>query len=315
MKLAIYDKKGVKLAGSVDMPENLNEEILAKPMPFYAEGRLYSKLDGEMFSAVCMDAEAARRIMRIETDGKGMTREGFLFSLLNGRLTVDEAITLGARLRVPFEVRRSVAVVIFAGEAEFEEAGLLKEIFDEVNADVIQMGHMRYAAVCESRDGQEDFYDTCMALRDTFLSEVNIDAFIGIGQPCETASSLSEAYSQAAACAELGASFSHYGGVFSYNRMFPEILLKGVPTEYISKFASAAAKISGASDEETMILLDELFKQNLNISKTAKELYMHRNTLIYRLDKLRRVTGLDVSCFDDAVILRLMLAMSRLGEK
>ena len=120
MKLAIYDKKGVKLAGSVDMPENLNEEILAKPMPFYAEGRLYSKLDGEMFSAVCMDAEAARRIMRIETDGKGMTREGFLFSLLNGRLTVDEAITLGARLRVPFEVRRSVAAVIFAGEAEFE---------------------------------------------------------------------------------------------------------------------------------------------------------------------------------------------------
>jgi regulator of polyketide synthase expression len=97
--------------------------------------------------------------------------------------------------------------------------------------------------------------------------------------------------------------------------MFPEILLKGVPREYISRFASSAAKISGASDEETTALLDELFRQNLNISKTAKELFMHRNTLIYRLDKLKRVTGLDVSCFDDAVILRLLLAMSRLGEK
>ena len=315
MKLAIYDKKGNKIAGSNDMPETLDGELSAKPLPFYADGVLYSRLEEELFSAACMDAETARRIMRNETDGKGMTREGFLFALLNGRLSADEAITLGARLRVPFEARRLVAAIIFAGEAEFEDNELRKEIVNEVTADVIQLGHMRYAAVCESLDGQEDFYDTCMALRDTFLSEMNVDAFIGIAQPCETASSLFEAYSQAASCAELGASFSHYGGVFNYNRMFPEILLKGVPREYISRFASSAAKISGASDEETTALLDELFRQNLNISKTAKELFMHRNTLIYRLDKLKRVTGLDVSCFDDAVILRLLLAMSRLGEK
>ncbi len=315
MKLAIYDKQGKKTAGSSDMPQMLEKEILTKPLPFYADGLLYSRLDEDMLSAACLDADTARKIMRSETDGKGMTREGLLFALLNGRLSVDEALTFGARLRFPFEARRLVAAIIFAGEAEFEESELLKEIFDEVNADVIHMGHMRYAAVCESQDGQEDFYDTCMALRDTFLSEMNIDAFIGIGQVCETASALFDAYSQAVSCAELGASFSHYGGVFSYQRLFPEILLRGVPREYIAKFASAAAKISGASDEETMLLLDELFKQNLNISKTAKELYMHRNTLIYRLDKLKRITGLDVSCFDDAVILRLMLAVSRLGEK
>lgn len=315
MKTAIYDKRGKKIAGCEEMADALEAEMLAKPLPFYAEGRLVSRIEGGLISVLYADPETARRIMRAETEGKSLTKDGFLFALLSGQITNNEILSISSRMRMPFEAVRSIAAIIFAGEAEFEDKSVLNDIFDEINASVVEMGHMRYAVIFEQRSDQGELNDICMALRDTFVNELNIDAFIGVGQPCETLAALSEAYLQALACAELGVSFSHYGGVFSYNRIFPEILLRDVPREHISKFSAAAARIRGASDEETLTLLDELFKQNLNISKTAKELYMHRNTLIYRLDKLKRITGLDVSSFDDAVILRLMLAISRLGEK
>ena len=60
-------------------------------------------------------------------------------------------------------------------------------------------------------------------------------------------------------------------------------------------------------DEETLTTINKCFENNLNVSETSRQLYIHRNTLVYRLDKLQRSTGLDLRVFDDAITFKIAL--------
>ena len=64
-------------------------------------------------------------------------------------------------------------------------------------------------------------------------------------------------------------------------------------------------------DEETLTTVSKFFENNLNVSETSRQLYIHRNTLVYRLDKLQKMTGLDLRNFDDAIIFKITLMVSR----
>ena len=64
-------------------------------------------------------------------------------------------------------------------------------------------------------------------------------------------------------------------------------------------------------DEETLVTVNKFFENNLNVSETSRQLYIHRNTLVYRLDKLQKMTGLDLRNFDDAIIFKITLMVSK----
>ena len=60
-------------------------------------------------------------------------------------------------------------------------------------------------------------------------------------------------------------------------------------------------------DQETLSTIQKFFENNLNVSETSRKLFVHRNTLVYRLDKIRRLTGLDLKEFDDAIVFKVAL--------
>ena len=64
-------------------------------------------------------------------------------------------------------------------------------------------------------------------------------------------------------------------------------------------------------DDETLATVNKFFENNLNVSETSRQLYIHRNTLVYRLDKLQKMTGLDLRNFDDAIIFKITLMVSK----
>ena len=64
-------------------------------------------------------------------------------------------------------------------------------------------------------------------------------------------------------------------------------------------------------DQETIITIQKFFENSLNVSETARKLYVHRNTLVYRLDKIYKLTGLDLRLFDDAIVFKVAMMVKK----
>jgi carbohydrate diacid regulator len=60
-------------------------------------------------------------------------------------------------------------------------------------------------------------------------------------------------------------------------------------------------------DDETMVTIQKFFENSLNISETARQLYIHRNTLVYRLERLEKMIGLDIRKFEDAMTFKIAM--------
>ena len=261
-----------------------------------------------------MDKSAALQAIENEkTVGQPNDERFFKAAMLNS-YTLDELTHLAKRLHIRLDERRTVMSIMPEKNVTEAMCQTLREIFAEEDSVVLEMDSEEIAVVSASIP-DSDIPEIAGALRETFLNDFNTDVHIGIGEPVANLVGISSSRRTAREAITIGRRLSYEGGTWQYSRMLPEILLASLPEDIIIKHSELIMRIQHTIDDETQGLLDELFKQNLNISQTAKELFMHRNTLIYRLDKIRKSAGLDATCFDDAVTLRLIIALARLNYK
>jgi len=155
-------------------------------------------------------------------------------------------------------------------------------------------------------------------LAHSLYEELGLKAEIGIG--CEVPSFVEIASScgQAATAVRMSELFRSRGLVHTYREYLLVKLLEDIPTEkvreYIRQFGIGRVK-EIFNDEEMMHTAGEFLDNSLNISETSRNLYMHRNTLMYRLDKIERITGLNIRNFPDAVTFRVISILHRLSKE
>ena len=107
-------------------------------------------------------------------------------------------------------------------------------------------------------------------------------------------------------------------GVYSYKEYVMVKMLSDIPKDSLAEYFDALldkSSISILKDEELMNTADVFMKNSLNISETSRSMYMHRNTLIYRLDKIENATGLNIRHFSDALTFRLITVLNKLIKK
>ncbi len=149
------------------------------------------------------------------------------------------------------------------------------------------------------------------ALLETVLSETGSAIRIGIGGRCASLKELPRGLREAQEALRLGRILRPEENVLLYAHLTLERLVASVPEEAARETASQLfnRRNSRLLDEEMLRTIDAFFRKSLNVSDTARQLFIHRNTLLYRLDKVQKQTGLDLRCFDDAVTFRLLLAL------
>lgn len=309
---AIYNDRGVRTGGSARLPERLNPALLKNQFPFYAEGVLYLKGEDGLLSALAVTEQEAKAFLN-ENRQQDNSLEGLARQLLLGHISIEEADRQCKKHHFTLEQERLALVFSCTGQPEQPPEELLRAVLDDRALPVMLEG--RLALIYDWPGTLNEINELAATLRASFISELRTDVHIGVGQPAKTAVLLARSYLQADTALDVGRSITPAGGVWLYKRMLPELLLSGLPYGVVEKYAGIIDEIDAAIDPDTEALVDELFARNLNISKTAQQLYMHRNTLIYKLDKLKKHTGLDVAEFDDAVTLRLVLALARLCKK
>jgi len=136
---------------------------------------------------------------------------------------------------------------------------------------------------------------------------------VGIGTAVNDLKFVSRSFKEAKMALEVGKIFEMTSLVINYETLGIGRLIYQLPMSLCRMFVNEVLRGEDADDfdEETLITVDKFFENNLNVSETARKLYIHRNTLVYRLDKLQKQTGLDLRNFDDAITFKITLMVGK----
>ena len=198
-------------------------------------------------------------------------------------------------------------------ERRVDEAALHLERCIEGTSDmVVKMDEKRIAVVKFSDEAPLEF---AHFLAQTLYEDLGVKASVGVGCVAGSFSEIALSYTQAVTAVRMSAIFRSKGEVHSYREYLLVRLLEDVPKnrlkEYLDQFRLGTGE-SVFGDEEMIATAEAFLENNLNLSETSRNLFMHRNTLSYRLDKIERETGLNIRNFSDAVTFRVISILYRL---
>jgi len=208
-----------------------------------------------------------------------------------------------------------VCMIQLCREGTAEAETVLKNLFSSPASDcIVRMDDLHFVLVMNAKgipagENNADTFlaDTARNIVDTLSAEVMVKVCVSYTITPRKALNLLESYREAALAMKIGTVFSENESIFSYNRLGIARLIYELPEDVCNKYLhevygnGSPVKI----DEETTNLINTFFNSNLNISEAARRLYMHRNTLVYRLEKLAESTGLDIRNFKEALTYKI----------
>lgn len=166
-------------------------------------------------------------------------------------------------------------------------------------------------------EGRESFLDDVFinanTIRDMINSEVFAGIYEGVGNIHKGTAGIRKSFEEAGEAIRVGCRFSIPDNIFIYKDLLTERLLDTIPDDKTEEFEEEVMGegLQDIFDGEMTKTVDVLFKNNLNISDSARILYIHRNTLLYRIEKIQKITGLDLRKFEDAVKFKLIFLLKQ----
>jgi len=237
--------------------------------------------------------------------------------LLGGMLPID-VLARAKGLNMDSKTRR--VVLVAQASTDFVQELSKSELISGENRDFVlclkqnEVIIVKELAEC---DGGNEIAEYAGRLAKT-LGVGKVHVRVGVSAVCAELVNLPCAYNEAATALEIGIIYDKnaQNPVTCYNKLGIARLMYNLPKELRQAFADDVLQGNAPDfDEETLTTVDKFFENDLNVSETARKLYIHRNTLVYRLDKLQKMTGLDVRKFEDAIAFKLVLMTAANGSK
>jgi len=160
---------------------------------------------------------------------------------------------------------------------------------------------------------ENDSKENLQKIADTIVTMLNTDAFVNVrvayGTVVSELKDVSKSYKEAKMALDVGKIFYVEKNVVSYGNLGIGRLIYQLPVNLCKIFIQEifGKNIYEEFDDETLSTLDKFFENNLNVSQTSRQMFLHRNTLVYRIEKIQKVTGLDLRNFDDALTFKIAL--------
>lgn len=168
---------------------------------------------------------------------------------------------------------------------------------------------------CGTDDEYQSANDFAYTLYDNIKEEIRINIVINVGGTTHSFDDLITYFHQCTFAYSFGKLLTPSAKIYSYKEYIMIKMLSDIPKSTLVQYMDTLLdknSIEIISDDELMNTAEEFLKNSLNISETSRSMYMHRNTLIYRLDKIENATGLNLRHFNDAVIFRLITILNKL---
>jgi carbohydrate diacid regulator len=223
-------------------------------------------------------------------------------------------------LHIPFNTCRVVFLIKTEKVKDTHPHDIVLGLFPKKQRDfVIALDEETLVLIKELKDDNDcDEVDrTAKVIIDTLNTELLIKAQIGIGSIVDNIRDIGLSFKEAQTALQIGSIFDNDKAIIDYNNLGIGRLIYQLPVKMCRLFLKEVFKKGSfeSLDQETLLTIQKFFENNLNVSETSRQLYVHRNTLVYRLDKIQKTTGLDLRKFDDAITFKVSLLVKKYLDK
>ena len=240
----------------------------------------------------------------------------FYQNLILDNLLLVDIFNQAKRMNVETEARRAVFVIEPKKETDNLALETIKGLYATGTKDYVTSvdeNHIIYIKKLENTEDYKDLTYVAKTIVDMLNTEVMINVRVAYGTIVESIKDVSKSYKEASMALDVGRIFYAEKKVLAYNELGIGRLIHQLPSSLCEMFLQEVFSDNAYSqlDKETLSTVNTFFENSLNISETARKMYVHRNTLVYRLEKIQKITGLDVRVFDDALTFKIALMVAK----
>ena len=326
--LALFNDKGKLLAATYDLEEELEGAIR-----LFADSMAESQmLSGRHFFKVLIEheleyillaqssSEEAYMIGRlavcqirnmVSAYQEQFDRNSFMQNVVLGNMLVVDMYNKAKKLHID-TAGRVVFVIEVSGKKDGIVMELVKNFFASSIRDfVTEVDEKSVILIKDVRDipTEEELAGLAKMIVDNIQMEAMVKVRVGYGGRVELLQDIARSYQEAKMALEVGSIFFVEDSTVSYSNLGIGRLIYQLPVSLCEMFLKEVfgEQIPDIFDEETTVTIHRFFDNNLNISETARQLYIHRNTLVYRLERIEKILGLDIRTFEDAMLFKIAL--------
>ena len=333
-EIGIADKKSIivecsdqaKIGRSINIE---NQFFLSDKKGFVGNGFCYEKirLDNKQSGVlyISSDSKKSQDILPIIKIGlenaKVKSNEkndkiNFIKNIILNNILPGDVFLKARELNLMDNIPRVIYIIKTDYLKDVNTYDFLKNLFPETTKDfVITLDNERTVLVKElsSECDYHSIEKTAKYILDTIVAELMANVYIGIGTIAKHIKDLGKSYKEAQMALTIGKVFESDKLIFNYNQLGIGRLIYQIPKTLCSLFLNEVFKDESyeSFDSELIVTIQKFFENSLNISEASRKLFVHRNTLVYRLDKIQKNTGLDLRKFDDAIVFKVAMLVKR----
>ena len=243
-------------------------------------------------------------------------RGTFVKNIIMDNILPGDTYIRAKELHFAADAPRAVFLVRQIGHGDVATVDVLSGLFPDKMQDFVLSINETDIAVIKQLSGPAEegqLEKIAASMEEVLKNELFIKAVVGIGTVAEHLRELADSYKEAQTAIDVGKVFDTEKSIINYENLGIGRLIYQLPTTLCEIFLSEVFKKSAIDslDQETLFTINKFFENNLNVSETSRKLFVHRNTLVYRLEKIKKLTGLDLRQFDHAIVFKVALMVRK----
>lgn len=243
-------------------------------------------------------------------------RGNFIKNVILDNILPGDIYLKARELRFNNDVSRVVFLIRITEHIDISAFDIIQGLFPDKTKDfVVNINETDIALIKEVSNSidAKDLEKLARSVADSLGAEFYSHVLVGIGTTVEGIKDLARSFREAQVSLEVGKVFDTEKTIVSYDNLGIARLIYQLPTTLCDMFLREVFKRGSIEslDQETLFTIQKFFENNLNVSETSRKLFVHRNTLVYRLEKIKKLTGLDLREFEHAIVFKIALMVKK----
>lgn len=239
-------------------------------------------------------------------------KAAFVKNIISDNILPGDVYVRAKELNFATDNPRAVLLVRQVNDSNLAAIEVLRRLYSDKNEEFvfsINETDIVVIKLLKKSDDSREAYADAKVIQKQLSDELGIDCLIGISTCSHHLRELADRYKEAQVAIEIGSVFDSEKTIMNYESLGLGRIIYQLPTTLCEMFLNEVFKKNPIEtlDEDTIDTINKFFENNLNVSETSRKLYVHRNTLVYRLEKIKKITGLDLREFDHAIIFKVAM--------